>query len=437
MTSLKPSDHDRIRAASGLLYDASRTIRILGHVSWPGSVRERFFAAGARELPEVTYAPFDTGPCLQALAEARRHIRAAPGDDPARAGSAVDAWLERQARTLETSARMLAACGTPDFLRHGGELYGLPLEPLRDQTATAHDLARRFDAVIDSLDHIDLGAPPEACHLAQGLAAVMESAVKERFGADAPEVQVVDELSANALAGPRRIRIRRSACFTDNDQRQLVQHEAFVHVATSLNGLAQPDLKILAAGHPGTTRTQEGLAVFAEFVTGCMDLDRMRRLADRVLAIQMAIEGADFLEVYAYFLERTHHEVQAYENTRRVFRGGVPSGGAPFTKDVVYLDGLLRVHNFLRAIVSGGRADCLRLLFCGKLDLEDIPVLAELSCAGLCRPPRFLPPWAADIRFLLCQLTYSAFLGEFDMEPIRRHTAELLAHAPRVPDARV
>ncbi|MFT5260688.1 MAG: hypothetical protein ACI810_002443, partial [Gammaproteobacteria bacterium] len=57
-------------------------------------------------------------------------------------------------------------------------------------------------------------------------------------------------------------RIREGACFTDRDIVQLINHEAHIHVGTSLNGLAQTHLPLLAASHPGTTRTQEGLAAF-------------------------------------------------------------------------------------------------------------------------------------------------------------------------------
>jgi len=96
---------------------------------------------------------------------------------------------------------------------------------------------------------------------------------------------------------------------------------------------------------------------FSEIISGTIELDRLRRLADRVFAIQMAIEGADFLEVYGYFLERTGNPDQSFENARRVFRGGVITGGAPFTKDVVYLFGLLQVSNAIRAIFSAGRSD--------------------------------------------------------------------------------
>ena len=83
-----------------------------------------------------------------------------------------------------------------------------------------------------------------------------------------------------------------------------------------------------------------------------MDPDRLRRLADRTIAIEMAIDGASFLDVYRFFVASSDDPAQSFENTRRVFRGGVLTGGAPFTKDGVYIEGLLRVHNFLRACLG-------------------------------------------------------------------------------------
>ena len=78
-----------------------------------------------------------------------------------------------------------------------------------------------------------------------------------------------------------------------------------MHVATTLNGRAQSDMKILGANYGAVTKTQEGLAVFSEFITGSIDIERMRRLADRVMAIRMGIDGADFIEVYRFFIEKT------------------------------------------------------------------------------------------------------------------------------------
>jgi uncharacterized protein (TIGR02421 family) len=275
-----------------------------------------------------------------------------------------------------------------------------------------------------------MNIPSPATKSAGEIGETIEKAVKSHFGDEAPSVVLVEQLSANALATSKQISLRKDARFTDKDGVQLINHEAFIHVLTSLNGKKQTDLPILRESHVGTTRTQEGLAVFAEIISGTMELNRFQRLADRVFAIQMAIDGADFLEVYQYFLERTGSEDQAFENARRVFRGGVITGGAPFTKDVVYLFGLLQVSSVIRAIFSVGRADCLRLLFCGKLDVSDLPALAELAERGLCKLPSYLPPWVMDSRYLLALLTYSSFINQMDLTNIIEAAQRLLADIP-------
>lgn len=422
---MRADELDRIREAARRLRAAESSVRVLRSLSWGPGVRERFFARGAGALPDVEYPRFDAAPVHEELRAVRRLVE---GD------GAVQRWLRRAAEAVGTAADLLAAVATPAFLEHGAHLFGLPATVQGGTSAL--ELARTVDAMYAGVSDMDLGAPSPACHLAQGVADRLRAACERLFGDEAPEVHLVDELSANALAGPRRILVRRDACFTDRDVHQLIQHEAYIHVCTSLNGRAQAELPVLAAAHPGTTRTQEGLAVFAEFITATLEPNRFRRLADRTLAIQMAIDGADFLDVYRFYLERAVPPEQAFENARRVFRGGVLTGGAPFTKDSVYLDGFLRVTNFLRAVVAEGRVDCLLLLFCGKLDLEDIPALAQLTALGLCRPPRFLPPWAADRRFLITYLTYSRFLNGVKLDEHRAHYRALLEHTPAVPGMR-
>ena len=419
---MQQSDLDRVLALGRRLFAIAKPMRVLSHLAWPQQVKDDFFAAGARELPVVSYPEYDAAPLLRELADLSSSLQATP----------LDAWLGRQIKAIQTTASMLQHCAQREFYTHSKALYGSPDMPLLDGSTTSLGLAKRFDDVLDSVSGIDLGEPPPACYLADYVAAQIRQRIDPFFGEAAPEVYVVEELSANALAGAKRIRLRQGACFTDRDITQLIEHEAFVHVATSLNGRAQTELPMLSISHAGTTRTQEGLAVFAEFISGNMDLDRLRRLSDRVIAIQMAVEGADFLQVYDYFCGRVESEDQAFESTRRVFRGGVLSGGAPFTKDIVYLDGLLRVHNFLRAAVVAGRADCLSLLFCGKLDLDDIPVLAELRQHGLCAAPRFLPSWADDRRFLLSYLAYSSFLNQVEMDKVNQYYAALLATLPSI-----
>lgn len=417
-------DGERVTRLAQALKAAEAPVRILRGLEWPASARDSFLRQRGERLPDIQYASFDPGPTLSRLDGIRAELQ--PEGDP------VDAWLGRIADRVASGARLLASRGTPEFLTHSRALFGAPRDPLPDEESTCLELAQVFHRTIASLSRLDLGAPPPACHLASWVAEQMRAALDERLGADAPVVEVVDHLSANALAGPRRIRLRRTASFTDRDFTQLLHHEAWVHVITGLNGRYQDRLPILAASHPGTTRTQEGLAVFAEMISGSIDLDRVRRLADRVVAVQMAVDGADFIEVHRFFVERGAGPEQAFENARRVFRGGVLTGGAPFTKDIVYLDGLLRVQTFLSHVVASGRSDCLRLLFAGKLDIEDVPALAILTRAGLCRLPRHLPPWAEDLRYLIGYLAWSSFLGSVDMERVGAHYDVLLAAAPRL-----
>jgi len=423
MTTPLEREKDRIRAVASLLHQACKPIRILRTLDWAPEVKAAFLAGGCRELPEVSYPAFDPGPSIAAVREARRQIVPV---------TTIDVWLERHAHDIELAARMLAAVGTPSFFEYGRQLYGEPSAPLRYSAITPLELAQSVLDTIAQLDQVQIPIAPPAWHDAEAVAADLDRAVRAHFGEQAPAVELVDRLSANALATASAIRIRRGARFTDRDYTQLLHHEAYIHVATSLNGKAQTDLPLLAAGHPGTTRTQEGLAVFAEVISGAIELDRMRRLADRVLAIQMAIEGADFLQVHAFFLERTGDPDQAFENTRRVFRGGVITGGAPFCKDLVYLMGLLQVNYFLHAAFAAGRADCLRLLFCGKLNLLDIPALCELYAMGLCRAPRFLPPWVSDPRYLLALLTFAVFTNRVNLEPLVELARKLLDSAPLV-----
>ncbi len=422
--SLGEGERERLSQAAHLLRKAERGVRVLRSIAWAPEVATRFFEGGARELPVVEYPPVDPQPVLDDVETA---VRLIDGSSP------VHAWLQRVAASIAKGSRMLAAIGTPEFHRLSCQLYGAPTHKLTDGIRCPLDLARHLDQTLDHFSDHDLYPNMPARLDADSVAATLRRVVQRFFPGKAPEVEVVDHLSANALAGAGRIRLRRGATFSDRDVRQLVHHEAFVHVCTTLNGLEQNKFPVLAGGHPGTTKTQEGLAVFAELISGSMDPDRLRRLADRTIAIQMAIEGADFLQIYRYFLARTDDPPQSFENARRVFRGGVLTGGAPFTKDGVYIEGLLRVHNFLRSVVQLGRMDCLHLLFCGKLDLGDVHAVAILATEGMCDVPRFLPPWASDLRFLTAYLAYSSFLAQVDVHAVRTHYARLLGDAPRAP----
>ncbi len=422
MIALTEKEFEAAKTAALALSKAAGGMRVLSSLNWDVAMRDTFLKNGT--LPNPKYSTIDISEAREAIAHAHKHI---DGEH------VVMQWLGRIASTLNSTASLMDTRGTPEFFDHSVSLYGRPTNLMLDGKTKVLDLARHMDATLDGMDFDQLVVEGFEEQLnAEGFAGALRAKLEPFFGADAPKVVVSKKVSAKAAASSKRIRIRADAQFTDRDVEQLLHHEALVHSATGQNGQLQTNFPILRHGHPGTTETQEGLAVFAEVITGNMDPRRFRRLSGRVMAIQMAIEGADFKEVFDFFEDRNVERDQAYENTRRVFRGGVMSGGAPFTKDMVYLNGLLRVHNFIRTAVKLRRSDLIRVLFVGKLDIEDIPALAQLASHKKIEPPKFMPPWASDLRFLVSYMAYSAFLNQVKMPGFQAYYSKALDVVPNV-----
>ena len=400
---LSQKEKTRLKKISNILYSASKDVRILKHLRWPESVRFSFFRSKSEKLPEVNYAPFDESPVIAKLSTGLTLLKDTP----------FDLWLRKKAKDIEAGARLLKVCGTKSFFERSAQIYGLPLSTLHDNKTTPLDLATKFENILDaySKSNVKITQPYISAEEVQNK---IQKEVIQVFGQHSPDVVIVDSLSAKATASSRAIKIRKGANFTRKAIDQLVNHEALVHVATTLNGRQQENMKILGGNYGAVTKTQEGLAVFSEFITGSIDVERMYRLSDRVIAIQMAIDGASFIDVYRFFLNRVDNKTQSFENTRRVFRGGLVEGGAPFTKDIVYLDGLIRVHNFFRTAVVKGREDILGLVFSGKLDIDDIPTLIRMKKEGLIKKPKFIPYWLSDMDYLVCYFSLSVFIDDID-----------------------
>ena len=414
---LDQKDKLRLIKLANILYKASRKVRILSHLNWPSSVRYNFFRSGSEKLPNLTYPSFDPSPIRHRLSKAMDLM----GDTP------FDQWFKTKLQDIESGINLISQCGKKEFFNFSSKIYGLPKGKLRDGKTTPLDLANRFSSVMEHYKNSSRLMDYDLM-TANEVGEMMKKKIKDIFGNESPEILVVDNISAKATASSKRIRLRKGASFTEKDVDQLIHHEALVHVATSLNGRAQDKIKLLGANYGAVTKTQEGLAVFSEFITGCIDIDRMNRISDRVVAIQMAIDGASFIDVYRYFKDRTRLKTDAFENARRVFRGGLVSGGAPFTKDIVYLDGMIRVHNLFRAAINKGKLNDLEILFSGKIDLDDIPILLKMKKEGLINKPKYLPFWMKDLDRLISYFTFSGFISSMDHGPADDYYEQLFQY---------
>jgi len=198
-----------------------------------------------------------------------------------------------------------------------------------------------------------------------------------------------------------------------------------VHSLTALNGRGQPLLPSLALSSPRTTATQEGLATFAEQITGSIDIERMKRVSLRIEAIAMALSGADFVDVFRYFLDAGQQPPESFASAQRVFRGVPLSGGCAFTKDTVYLRGLVGVHTFFRWALRQQKLHLCRWLFAGKMTLGDVQAFEPLFADGVLLPPRWLPEWVARANGLAGMLAFSLFANRIRLDSIADEEAVL------------
>ncbi len=392
-------------------------------LSWSEEVERNFLAADGRDLPAPAYGI--NADVTESGARFRELKARLTGDN------AIEIFLRDTCDAFATAARMLAAAGTRDFYHHSVELYGRPGSLTADRRTTNLDLAQHFRRVVDGVaGGVPIPSPrDELVYTAEEVVPLLAQRFTRFFPGRPIRVELVDGIAAKAVAGVDVVRIKRGGRFSERDLAQLEFHEGQVHVATALNGRAQPIMPFIGYPSPRTTGTQEGLAVLTEFLTQSTSIDRLRRLADRTLAIKMAEEGADFRQVYRFFLERDQDRSGAYDSARRVFRGGLVTGGAPFTKDVCYLDGLLRVTNFLRVALVKGNTGAAPLFFVGKIAVEDVPLFGRLVSEGLVRPPEHLPVWARDLSYLTAFMSWAAFLNECDLDAEARVYDDLTSRA--------
>lgn len=406
-------DEQRIQVLDGLLLKAAKKIKVLNVLAWPVEAEERFldgWRAGNPRLPEIRLTPPD-------LADEITQLDAITQQCDTR--HPVGKYLAATAQSYADAGRMLQRVGTPEFTHYSTRIYGRPDMLYRMQGLSAVDGARYFLEVTDDLlgnPHIE---PAEFDIPAPEFAHWLRAEVDEFFDHDTVEVILDPGMSSKALASASRIRVRGSAVFSPLDKDQLLYHEAFVHTATQLNGKKQPHLRSLGLGAPRTTRTQEGLAVLAELVTNSMDINRLRRVALRVIAVKMALDGADFIELFRFFLDAGQSEVESVRSTQRIFRGGAVKDKVVLTKDAVYLQGLFEVHSFLRLAIRDNRPNLVRNLFAGRMTMADSLRLEPEFERGWLLPPAYLPEWAADLRRLAALLAYSAFMSKIRLDHIQ------------------
>lgn len=418
-----------IQSISKRLVDAQSSIRILDSIKWDDSIRKAFFHNKEQQQPNVDQQYYDNKPLPFDAREKAEEFRLILRDTQNQLGqySPITRLIKRQCEEYSRATQMLAARGTPAFSELSTELYGSPDDAFYSGGPRMSELGALLFDVLTALD-VQLKSEADLKRYTPQEAQVQLQTRFSSFFDQHPgkvTVMVSDDMIADASAGADSIKLSQKAMFSDRDIRYLEVHEGWVHVGTTLNGAMQPYCFFLSKGSPSCSVIQEGLAVITEIFTFSSYPGRMRKITNRVIALEKVRQGANFIDIYRYFIDCGLSKDDSYNNTVRIFRGSTPTGG-PFTKDLSYAKGFLLIYNFIRFAISQRRVDMIPLLFTGKLILDDLPLLAELRDSEVLIPPVYLPAPFKDLAALSAWMSFSLFLNKFDLNEIQKNFRFLL-----------
>lgn len=414
------SEYEQIvRELSERIVLAQKPIRILDALKWNDETLAYFRQHKYKKLPvidsnyylEKIPLSFDTEKKKQEFYEIDRSIRRNLGEY-----SGVGSIMQRMCYEYTRVIDMLEARGKPQFTEISQELYGSSEDAFHVGAPTLKDLATLVTSILKRIkDQVNTAADDKIYTSEEAVVMLRDRLATYFNNGDNVRVELSDGIIADAAAGADKIKIHAGLKFSLREVRTFEIHEGWVHLGTTLNGMAQPICTFLSKGPPSSTVTQEGLAIITEIFTFSSYPDRLKRLINRITAVNMAEDGANFYDVFQFNLEQGLTEEDSYQSTVRVFRGSTPDGG-PFTKDLSYSKGFILIYNFMRLAVQNGLVNRIPLLFVGKTTLEDLHILSDLLNEGIVVPPKYIPPQFSDLAAVSAWMIYSLFLNRLDLK---------------------
>jgi uncharacterized protein (TIGR02421 family) len=397
---------------------AQKPIRILDAIKWNNQIRKRFFKEKCKNLPAVDTSfylennslHYDPLKKIEEFHDIERSIRRKLGQY-----SGVGSIMQRMCREYVSVVEMLLARGTPKFTEVSQELYGSSEDAFHIGAPTLKDLALLVSDTLSKIKNQVFTQADVKSFTSDEVVEILGERLSKYFFDSNVRVELSDGIVADASAGAEKIKIHKGLMFSERDIRVFEIHEGWVHLGTTINGMAQPVCTFLSKGPPSSTITQEGLGIIAEVFTFSSYPGRVKRLTNRITAVNMAEDGADFLDVFNFYRDEGLEPDDCYHCSSRVFRGSTPDGG-PFTKDLSYTKGFILIYNYIRLAVQRGLLSQIPLLFLGKTTLEDIHILADLVEENIVMPPKYIPPQFQDIAALSAWMCYSLFLNKLDLQ---------------------
>lgn len=378
----------KIKQLSKQYLELQNDLSVLADLSWKPSTKSKFETLKFEKLPELTHEDFHSIPYdpIQKVEEFQKFINKVkstlgPND-------IVGHMLIRNSNAWIKAIDLVQSRNTSEVYEKSKKLYGSSEDKVFGVKLI--DIALKLDKLLANLETVQ-GGPEEKTVTSKEMVSELKERLEKYFGKEV-NVSESDNMGSDANASLGGINIRKGALFRPKDIGVFEVHEGWVHLASSMNGLSQPYIEFLREPCPGTEIIQEGLGALTEVVTLKSYPTRARKIVERVIAINMAENGASFLDVYHWYLTRRNNDLKsAYVDTTRVFHGGLLEGGAPLTRDIIYLKGFLFIVKFLVLCFQNKRLSLIPFLFEGNIYLEDIPSLYLLAKKGIVKYPKYVP----------------------------------------------
>lgn len=344
------------------LYRLLRDFELLAAVNPVNTPTEkkRFFKGNYRQPPEFRYNPIHVD--VLALKQQLLDIPLQKIQDVS-----VRSLYEAVVNSYFDKIDLLRSIGTNRFLYNSLRYFGRPSKTdLQNASFIMHLPPIPGEAISEPMCSVKKAMEVFQQHLdIYGIKAKVEI-----------DARVISQVMV--LNSTKSILFQPDATFKTRELAAIIEHEIGVHMLTTTNSNKQK-LKIFNLGLPLNTLTQEGLAVLAEYLSGNLSLNRLKKLALRTIMVDMMCNGADFLDCFHSLIRDYElNEKDAFNLSARVFRGG------GFTKDHLYLSGFVKVLQFWE-----DQNDLTPLLI-GKTSLNFYPTILEMIGREMIAPPQHL-----------------------------------------------
>jgi len=344
------------------LYKILKNFELLAYVNPINSnvQKKRFIKNKYTESPQFRYAPIKTNPFQ--LKQQLSSLRVQDISDVS-----IRLMYESVINSYFDKIDLLSSLGTTKFLFNSLRYFGrpsqkdldnanyilhlpaIPSEPKKVPFLSQEEVIKSF---ADALDNYGINCKIELSN--RVLSQVM------------------------VLNSKKTILINPNAKFTKKEVNALIEHEIGVHMVTTQNSIDQK-LKLFNLGLPVNTQTQEGLAILSEYLSGNITLKRLKKLAFRVVVVDMMCNGANFSECFNYLVGTQNVPTDdAFTIVTRVFRGG------GFTKDYLYLSGFEKILKMWKNDID------LSPLLVGKTSIEFYDTISEMIQREMIVKPKFI-----------------------------------------------